>query len=100
MTGSSVQPARPQVAERLLGPSRPGVDAVETHVSTIVFDGELVHKRKKHVRFPFVDVTTLESRRRICCNEVALNRRFRMTFGPGGAAAACACSHRWTPRPP
>ena len=76
MTQSSVRPARLQVAEHLLDPSRPGVEAVETHVSTVVFDGDLVHKRKKPVRFPFVDLSTPELRRQVCCREVALNRRF------------------------
>ena len=49
---------------RLFDPSRPGVEAVETHVSTVVFDGDLVHKRKKPVRFPFVDLSTPERRAR------------------------------------
>ena len=76
MTQSSVRPARLQVAEHLLDPSRPGVEAVETHVSTVVFDGDLVHKRKKPVHFPFVDLSTPELRRQMCCWEVVLNRRF------------------------
>ena len=66
MTSESVGPTRLQVAERLLDPSRPGVEAVETHVSTVVFDGDLVHKRKKPVRFPFVDLSTPELRASRC----------------------------------
>ena len=76
MTSESVGPTRLQVAERLLDPSRPGVEAVETHVSTVVFDGDLVHKRKKPVRFPFIDLSTPELRWQVCCSEVVLNRRF------------------------
>ena len=56
----------PPVAEHLLDPSRPGVELVETHVSTLVFDGDLVHKRKKPVRFPFVDLSTPELRANRC----------------------------------
>ena len=53
-----------------------GVETVETHVSTLVFDGERVHKRKKPVRFPFIDLSTRELRRQACERDVALNRRF------------------------
>ena len=76
MTKSSVGPTRLQVAARLLDPTRPGVESVETHLSTVVFDGDLVHKRKRPVRFPFVDLSTPELRRQVCCQEVVLNRRF------------------------
>jgi aminoglycoside phosphotransferase family enzyme/predicted kinase len=51
-------------------------DTVETHISTIVFTGDLVHKRKKAVHFPFVDLSTPELREQICHREVDLNRRF------------------------
>jgi aminoglycoside phosphotransferase family enzyme/predicted kinase len=73
---SSPVPARRQIAERLLDPSRPGVESVETHVSTIVFDGDLVHKRKKPVRFAFIDLSTPEKREQTCHREIELNRRF------------------------
>jgi aminoglycoside phosphotransferase family enzyme/predicted kinase len=49
--------------------------AIETHVSVISFDGDLVRKRKKAVRFPFIDFTTPELRLAACRQEVALNRR-------------------------
>ena len=49
---------------------------VETHVSSLVFDGDLVHKRKKPVRFPFVDLSTADKRLEMCEREVELNRRF------------------------
>jgi aminoglycoside phosphotransferase family enzyme/predicted kinase len=49
---------------------------VETHIATLAFDGDLVHKRKKAVRFPFVDLSTPERRAEACRREVELNRRF------------------------
>lgn len=66
----------PPVAEHLLDPSREGVELVQTHVSSLIFDGDLVHKRKKPVRFAFVDLSTPERRERVCHQEVELNRRF------------------------
>ena len=75
MTSSSPGLTR-QVALRRLDPRRPGVEVVETHVSSVVFDGELVHKRKKPVQFAFVDLSTPEKREEMCHREVELNRRF------------------------
>ena len=45
-------------------------------MSSIVFDGDLVHKRKKPVRFAFIDLSTPELREQMCHREVELNRRF------------------------
>ena len=67
---------RPSVSLRSLDPTRPEVESVETHVSTIVFDGDLVHKIKKPVRFPFIDLSTRKLREEMCSREVALNQRF------------------------
>ena len=58
----------------------PRIDAaasnrIETHVSVLTFDGALVHKRKKAVRFPFVDLHTPELRLAACRHELDLNRR-------------------------
>ena len=47
----------------------------ETHVSILAFTDDRVWKCKKAVRFPFVDLSTAERRRRNCEREVALNRR-------------------------
>ncbi len=49
---------------------------LETHISTVAFDGDVVHKRKKDVRFAFVDLSTFERREEMCHREVDLNRRF------------------------
>ena len=62
----------PPVAQHLLDPSREGVELVQTHVSSLIFDGDLVHKRKKPVRFAFVDLSTPERRERVCLQEVEL----------------------------
>ena len=64
-----------RVPDRLFDPSS-GTEIVETHVSKIVMDGDLVHKRKKPVHFAFVDLSTPERRERMCHREVELNRRF------------------------
>ena len=48
---------------------------IETHASVLTFAGELVRKRKKAVRFPFMDLGTPELRLAACRNEVDLNRR-------------------------
>ena len=48
---------------------------IETHASVLTFEGELVRKRKKAVRFPFMDLSTPELRLSACHNEVDLNRR-------------------------
>ena len=65
-----------RVAARLFEASRPGADVLETHISTVAFDGDVVHKRKKDVRFPFIDLSTPERREAICRREVELNSRF------------------------
>jgi len=65
-----------RVAARLFDASRPDADLLETHISTVAFDGDVVHKRKKDVRFPFVDLSSPERREAICRREVELNRHF------------------------
>ena len=45
-------------------------------MSSLVFVGDLVHKRKKPVRFAFVDLSTRERREEMCRREVELNGRF------------------------
>jgi aminoglycoside phosphotransferase family enzyme/predicted kinase len=57
-------------------PERPStVELRQTHISYVFLAGRNVYKIKKPVRFPFVDCTTLESRRHFCFEEVRLNRR-------------------------
>ena len=47
----------------------------ETHVSHIFLAGDRAYKLKKQVRFPYLDFSTLEARRRACETEVTINRR-------------------------
>ena len=51
------------------------VRLVETHISWVLLTGSLVYKLKKPVRLPFLDFTTLDSRRHFCSEELRLNRR-------------------------
>jgi len=48
---------------------------VETHISTLVFVGDVVYKRKKPIRTDFVDFSTARARAAACRTEVELNRR-------------------------
>jgi aminoglycoside phosphotransferase family enzyme len=56
-------------------PGHPGrVEAIETHMSRVFLAGDRVYKIKKPMRFPFVDFSTLEERRRNCQRELELNQ--------------------------
>src|SRR4249919_4003009 len=92
----------PPVSHQLFDPSRKGVEIVETHISSLVFDGDLVHKRKKSVQFAFVDLSTPERREAVCRREVELNRRFSrdVYLGVEGAIVARIedLSHRYLNR--
>ncbi|HXZ49466.1 MAG TPA: AAA family ATPase [Usitatibacter sp.] len=52
-----------------------GVEVIETHISYVLLAGDFAYKIKKPVHLPFVDFSSLESRRRYCEEEVRLNRR-------------------------
>lgn len=47
----------------------------ETPISWVILTGEYAYKIKKPVRLDFVDATELTARRRMCENELTLNRR-------------------------
>jgi len=51
------------------------VTLLQTHISYILLTPRFAYKIKKPVNFGFLDFTTLEKRRRICDEEVRLNRR-------------------------
>lgn len=53
----------------------PGDETVETHISTIYFDGDRAYKVKKPLKTPFLDFSTRALRRRACELEVRLNQR-------------------------
>ncbi|HEX5276720.1 MAG TPA: AAA family ATPase [Fluviicoccus sp.] len=52
-----------------------GFRVIETHISRVLLTGPFAYKIKKPVRFPFLDFTTLEARKRFCEEELRLNRR-------------------------
>lgn len=51
------------------------VRVAETHISWVFLTGAYAYKIKKPVKFPFLDFSTLERRRRFCEEELRLNRR-------------------------
>jgi aminoglycoside phosphotransferase family enzyme/predicted kinase len=51
------------------------IELISTHISFVLLTGDFAYKIKKPVRFPFVDFSGLEARRRSCEDEVRLNRR-------------------------
>jgi len=52
------------------------ITLVETHISWVLLTGQFAYKIKRPVRFPFVDLSSLERRAFFCAEEVRLNRRF------------------------
>ncbi|HEX6457805.1 MAG TPA: AAA family ATPase [Thermoleophilaceae bacterium] len=57
-------------------PHHPGaVELRETHTSAVFLAGDRAYKLKKPVRFPFLDYRSLATRRRMCAEELRLNRR-------------------------
>ncbi|TDX28784.1 hypothetical protein DFO67_109168 [Modicisalibacter xianhensis] len=52
------------------------IEIIETHISWVVLTGEYAYKLKKPLDFgSFLDFSTLDKRRRLCDQEVQLNRR-------------------------
>jgi aminoglycoside phosphotransferase family enzyme/predicted kinase len=51
------------------------VELVQTHISYVFIAGAFVYKLKKAVRFSFVDAADIARRRRLCEDEIRLNRR-------------------------
>lgn len=52
-----------------------GVEVIETHVSRVILLGNRAYKQKRHVKFPYADLTTTGERRKNCEAEIAINRR-------------------------
>lgn len=67
--------ARALLAPRCYPHAAPGVRCIETHISWVFLAGEHAYKVKKPVALGFLDFSTLEARRRLCEEEVRLNRR-------------------------
>lgn len=51
------------------------VERIDTHISVVFLVGQRVYKLKRAVRFPYLDFSTLELRRRFSEAEVEINRR-------------------------
>jgi aminoglycoside phosphotransferase family enzyme/predicted kinase len=51
------------------------VERIDTHGAFVFLAGERVYKIKRAVRYPYMDFSILELRRRSCDREVTLNRR-------------------------
>ena len=56
-------------------PAPTTIECIETHASYVFLAGEFAYKVKRAVKYPFLDFSTLEKRRRACLNELRLNRR-------------------------
>ena len=62
------------------GPATERVDIIETHVSLVFLAGDRAYKLKRAVKYPYLDFSTPEHRRRACEAEFALNRRTAPTL--------------------
>ncbi len=52
----------------------PDVTRIDTHGASVFLDGKRALKIKRAVRFPFLDYSTLEKRKRACEEEIRINR--------------------------
>lgn len=52
------------------------VKRIDTHAASVFLAGMRVLKVKRAVRFPFLDYTTLDLRKRACLSEIEVNRPF------------------------
>ena len=56
-------------------PDRPSrIDRIETHGAMVFLAGDRALKIKRSVRFPYMDLSTLEKRRVVCAREIEINR--------------------------
>jgi aminoglycoside phosphotransferase family enzyme len=65
------------------------VEVRETHMSWVFLTDHQVYKLKKPVCYPFLDYSTLERRKRMCEQEVILNRRLAAWVYSGVTALVC-----------
>jgi uncharacterized protein len=70
----TVEPARLLEPHRYPHPVE-RVELIETHISRVFLAGPFAYKVKKPVTLGFLDFGTLEARRRLCEEELRLNRR-------------------------
>lgn len=64
--------ATPQAYGR---PAGAKVERIDTHAAAVFLVGDTVYKLKRAVKFPFLDFSTRERRRRFCADEATLNLR-------------------------
>ncbi|MDI1346733.1 MAG: AAA family ATPase [Pseudolabrys sp.] len=81
MTGRNVMNDNPQqaVIDFLADPASHGgaaVKRIDTHAASVFLAGERVLKIKRAVRFPFLDYSTLEKRKKACDAEIEVNRAY------------------------
>lgn len=62
------------------GPVMGRVDIIETHASLVFLAGDRAYKLKRAVKYPYLDFSTAELRRRACEAELTLNRRTAPTL--------------------
>jgi aminoglycoside phosphotransferase family enzyme len=62
------------------------VRRIDTHAASVFLAGDRVLKVKRAVRFPFLDFSTLEKRKRACEAEIEVNRRLAPTLYRGVVA--------------
>lgn len=66
-----------EVIDFLLSPATHGraepVQRIDTHGAIVFLAGDRAYKLKRAVRFPFMDLSTVESRKRACEQEIAVN---------------------------
>ncbi|HEX7007699.1 MAG TPA: hypothetical protein VF274_11190 [Alphaproteobacteria bacterium] len=65
------------------------VEPVETHMSWVFLTDAYAYKMKKPVRYAYLDYSTLERRRRMCGEELRLNRRLASWVYLGIVALVC-----------
>ena len=52
------------------------VERIDTHAASVFLAGDRAFKVKRAVRFPFLDYSTLDNRKRACEAELEVNRAF------------------------
>ena len=57
------------------GPGVMSVERIDTHCAVVFLAGAYAYKLKRAVRFPYLDFSTAELRRKVCRAELRINRR-------------------------
>jgi aminoglycoside phosphotransferase family enzyme/predicted kinase len=67
-------------------PAATVVERIDTHGAAVFLVGERVYKLKRAVKVPFMDFSTVQRRRAMCCAELSVNRRTAPALYLGVAA--------------